>query len=267
MVQIYRLFVIYGSNWLVIVLPVLTYLAATGTFPILFRRHASHLLTSLFPFAVFAILELVASFTPGGFFFGNSSINFGTPYYSLTIGLNIVVTALICYRLISLSNVIRESMGNENAKIYTGVASIMIESALPYSLFGIVFLVPYARGSLVAVALGQVWAKITVRVSFPDVYTHVLILTPLRRSQCLAPQLIILRVVSEKAWTRETVAQTGTTFGFSTFAARRGTGTAMSESNPDHYNSSTVAGSYTGHSKSAGLGNSATTLELGDLKA
>ncbi|KAI0340440.1 hypothetical protein BDW22DRAFT_1309572, partial [Trametopsis cervina] len=177
---VFRLFIIYGSNWLIIVLPVLTYLAAT----------------------IFAVLELVASFKPGGFFFGTKSVNFGTPYYSLTIGLNIVVTALICARLLSLSRVIRESMGPENARIYTGVASIMIESALPYSLMGIVFLVPYARGQLVAVALGQVWAKIT----------------------CLAPQLIILRVVTDKAWTRDTIAHTHTNtgFGFSAFSARVG---------------------------------------------
>ena len=113
--------------------------------------------------AALAILELVTSFTPGGFFFGASSINFGTPYYSMTIGLNILVTALICARLLRLSRAVRETMGDENARLYTGVAAILVESALPYSLTGIMFLVPYARGSLVSVALGQVWAKCTVR--------------------------------------------------------------------------------------------------------
>ncbi|KAI0697361.1 hypothetical protein BC835DRAFT_770083 [Cytidiella melzeri] len=212
---IYRLFVIYNSSWLVIVIPIMAFLAAT----------------------VMAILELITSFTPGGFFFGNSSINFGTPYYALTISLNILVTALICYRLLSLSRLIRDTMGNDNAKIYTGVASIMIESALPYSLFGIVFLVPYARGDLVAVALGQVWAKIT----------------------CLAPHLIIYRVVSEKAWTRETLAGTNTSVGFSTFTARRG---PMVET--DRTNSSTVAASY--QTKRSGMGHSSASLELNELK-
>lgn len=111
---------------------------------------------------VFATLELVASFKPGGFFFGQKSVNFGIPYYSLTISLNIIVTALICLRLLSLSRVIRETMGEAHAKTYTSVAAIMVESAAPYSLFGIAFLIPYARGSLISIAFGQVWAKITV---------------------------------------------------------------------------------------------------------
>ena len=66
-------------------------------------------------------------------------------------------------RLRRLSTVVRESMGDENAKLYTGVAAILIESAAPYSIAGLIFLIPYARGNLVSVALGQVWAKCTVR--------------------------------------------------------------------------------------------------------
>ena len=155
--QIYRLFIIYGSNYYIIIFPILVYLGATGTHSCS-PRSAGKLTRVL----ALAILELVTSFTPGGFFFGASSINFGTPYYSMTIGLNILVTALICYRLLGLSRIVRESMGEENAKLYTGVAAILIESAAPYSLTGIMFLVPYARGSLISVALGQVWAKCTV---------------------------------------------------------------------------------------------------------
>ncbi|KAI0697349.1 hypothetical protein BC835DRAFT_1413718 [Cytidiella melzeri] len=115
-------------------------------------------------------------------------------------------------------------MGNDNAKIYTGVASIMIESALPYSLFGIVFLVPYARGDL-----------------------------------CLAPHLIIYRVVSEKASTRETVARTNTGTGFSTFAARRGT---IVET--DRTDSSTVAAS--DQMKRSEIDHSSASLQLNELK-
>ena len=53
-------------------------------------------------------------------------------------------------------------MGAEAAKLYTGVAAVLVESAAPYSLTGIAFLVPYARGSLYSVVFGQIWAKVTV---------------------------------------------------------------------------------------------------------
>jgi hypothetical protein len=43
--------------------------------------------------------------------------------------------------------------------MYTGVVSMLIESAAPC---GIMFLVPYTRGVGVAIAFGQVWMKLTV---------------------------------------------------------------------------------------------------------
>jgi hypothetical protein len=42
------------------------------------------------------------------------------------------------------------------------VAAILIESAAPYSLVGLMFLIPYARQSGTAIVFGQVWAKMTV---------------------------------------------------------------------------------------------------------
>lgn len=128
------------------------------------------MLHPLNPTLVLAVFELATSFTPGGFFFGAKSINFGTPYYSMTIGLNIIVTALICYRMLSLSKLVKAAMGEENARLYTSVAAIMVESAAPYSLTGLVFLIPYARSSMISVAFGQVWAKFTVSCHVLQVY-------------------------------------------------------------------------------------------------
>ncbi|KIP04042.1 hypothetical protein PHLGIDRAFT_76637 [Phlebiopsis gigantea 11061_1 CR5-6] len=160
---IHRLFVIYKGSVYIIVFPVLVYIAA----------------------AALAILELVTSFTPGGFFFGTSSVNFGVPYYSMTIGLNVLVTSLICFQLLSLSHQVREVLGEQNARLYTGAIAILVESAAPYTLIGIVFLIPYARSSPVGAAVGQIWAKFT----------------------CLAPQAIIFRIVSDQAWCRDTMTQ------------------------------------------------------------
>jgi hypothetical protein len=46
--------------------------------------------------------------------------------------------------------------------MYTSVASMLVESAAPYSVFGIMFLIPYAMGNPIAISFGQVWAKIAV---------------------------------------------------------------------------------------------------------
>lgn len=76
--------------------------------------------------------------------------------------LNVVITTLICVRLLYFSRRIRHILGEDGAKTYTSVAAILIESAAPYSLVGLMFLIPYARQSGTAIAFGQVWAKMTV---------------------------------------------------------------------------------------------------------
>jgi len=113
---------------------------------------------------VLAIIQLVVSGKPGGNFFNGKTIDFGTPYYTLTIVLNIVITTLICLRLFYFSRRIKHILGPDGAKTYTGIAAILIESAAPYSLVGLMFLIPYARQSETAIGFGQVWAKMTVRV-------------------------------------------------------------------------------------------------------
>lgn len=109
-----------------------------------------------------AIIELVIAGKPGGNFFGGRTINFGLPYYSITIGLNIVVTALISFRLLRLSRAISRVLGGDSSRIYTNLVTILVESAAPYSIIGIVFLIPYGMGSDTFIGFGQVWAKLTV---------------------------------------------------------------------------------------------------------
>lgn len=120
-----------------------------------------------------AIIELVLAGKPGGNFFHGKTINFGTPYYTITIALNIIVTLLIVFRLQKLSRAVSQALGRDTAKMYTSISSILIESAAPYSLVGIMFLIPYAMKSPTAISFGQVWAKITVCPSlFLTRHTH-----------------------------------------------------------------------------------------------
>ncbi|KAI0077301.1 hypothetical protein K474DRAFT_1575568, partial [Panus rudis PR-1116 ss-1] len=157
---LYRLYIIWDCRIVIILFPCLIYIGAVAL----------------------GILELVSAFKPGGFFFSGNAVNFGIPYYSIIIGMNLIITLLICARLFHLSRQVRSAMGDGNAKLYTSLAAIMVESAAPYTLMGLAFLPSYAIGNNSVVALGQVWAKFT----------------------CISPQMIILRIVSGKAWQRET---------------------------------------------------------------
>ncbi|KAJ3515206.1 hypothetical protein NLJ89_g1906 [Agrocybe chaxingu] len=172
--MLYRLFIIYGSRYWAIALPILIYFAAFSL----------------------AILELVLAANPGRDFFQGKNINFGTPYFSLVIALNLVITILICTRLTKLSKMVSRNLGSDSARTYTSIVSMLIESAAPYSLVGILFLIFYAAGSTTAIssAFGQVWAKLA----------------------CISPQLITLRVVTGRAWGKEIITQAQSSLDFGT---------------------------------------------------
>ncbi|KAF8487757.1 hypothetical protein JB92DRAFT_2820741 [Gautieria morchelliformis] len=171
---LYRCYILWRSDYRIIALPVLIYFAS---------------------FAL-AIVELVGAYTPGGNFFQGRALIFGTTYYSMTISLNIVLTLLICGRLIYFSRLMRAAFGNEQgaAKLYSGIAAMLAESAAPYTLVGIMFLIPYAQQSPTANVFGQLYAKFA----------------------CLSPQLIVLRVAQGRTWEKDTVrnAETSVSLGW-----------------------------------------------------
>lgn len=158
---IYRCFVIWNQRLWIIAFPILMWL---GTLAL-------------------AICQLVASAVPNGSFFGGRAINFGIPYYTLSISLNVIMSSLIIGRILYISKKVEAALGHKRACMYTSVSATIVESALPYALIGFMFLVPYGLSSETAIGFGQVYAKLT----------------------CLAPQFIILRVARGIAWDHSVV--------------------------------------------------------------
>ncbi|KAJ6626873.1 hypothetical protein B0H10DRAFT_1780350 [Mycena sp. CBHHK59/15] len=159
---LYRCYIIWGSSMKIIVLPVLIYFGAMSM----------------------AILLIYESAIPGASFFSGNSVSFGVPYFWLTISLNVIVTSLICGRLLSVRNRVRTMLGEQYCHAYTGLVAILLESALPFTVIGIIYVISYARNSPFSFAFLQIWA---------DFYA-------------ISPQLIILRVAMGKAWSKNTVA-------------------------------------------------------------
>lgn len=56
-----------------------------------------------------------------------------------------------------------KSLGEENARVYTGAAAILVESAAPYSILGIMYLIPYSLQNGTSILFGQLWSKMSVR--------------------------------------------------------------------------------------------------------
>lgn len=108
---------------------------------------------------------------PHGNFFGGSAVKVATAFYVITVSLNVVLTGLICGRLLRVSKLVSSSLGKESAKMYTGAIAILVESSALYSALGIMYLVPYALGVPIADLFGQLWTKTSV--SYQQVFLNI----------------------------------------------------------------------------------------------
>ncbi|KAH8103707.1 hypothetical protein DFH11DRAFT_1734629 [Phellopilus nigrolimitatus] len=137
---IYRFWLIYNFNYYIAFVPCLLLLGSVSM-------------------GIILLFQLTQPFAN---LWSTTAVNFGIPYWSLSAGLNVLVTALIVARLFLIRARTRAVLSTHHARTYTGVAAMLVESAALYSAAALVFVVAYARGSnvqnLVLPLLGQVQA-------------------------------------------------------------------------------------------------------------
>ncbi|KAJ8497033.1 hypothetical protein ONZ51_g772 [Trametes cubensis] len=137
----------------------------------------------LFPAALYlgsfalGIAQLIASGIPHSDYFAGFAQKLGTAYTSTIIGLEIIVTSLICVRILYVARR-RDRAGAQTVAYYTGGMAVTVESALPCTLLGIAYLITFSRGDEVSIFFLSIYVMST---------------------------MIILRIVSGRAWTRQTV--------------------------------------------------------------
>ena len=177
---------------------------------------------------VLAVIQVVVSGEPNGNFFGIQTIKIAVSYYAISICMNIVLTVLICVRLLRASKQISGILDEEAATAYTSAAAILVESAAFYSASGIMFLIPYAMQLQVGILFGQIWTKMSVSLS------HILYCTSSSiYFQVICPLLIILRVVNGRAW-KDNINTTVTPLEFATMSVGVETSTMNQESQLSH---------------------------------
>jgi len=138
-------------------------------------------------------IVLIASFVMGTLWTIQSSkagqspytqlpIAFGASYFSMSIGVNLILTVAIALRLLHTRRIVLMHMPAEHAAHYISVLAIIVESAALYSVFAIPFLVTYA-------------------LNHP---TNQVFLAMASSAQQIAAYLIIYRVAQGRAWSRDT---------------------------------------------------------------
>ena len=90
---------------------------------------------------------------PGLSMYSKEPLAFGSAYYALSLGVNIILTILIVARLLMYRRTHLEHLPAEHAQHYLSLATLIIESAALYTCFAIAFLVSYALNK----PINQIW--------------------------------------------------------------------------------------------------------------
>ncbi|KAJ2926143.1 hypothetical protein H1R20_g10959, partial [Candolleomyces eurysporus] len=130
---------------------------------------------------------------------GDSHVNYSVASTLLTVSTNIIVTTLITIRLLRARRTLTKLLPSADVRVYTGVIAILIESAAPLALFGLITAVTI---------LGQITG--TMNDSSEGVIVCMVLFDGLFYSFCaLSPHMIIFRVTTGRSFTKLPSAKDG----------------------------------------------------------
>ncbi|KNZ78859.1 hypothetical protein J132_09542 [Termitomyces sp. J132] len=124
---IYRCFIVY-QRWWVIVIPAIMWIAST----------------------VFAVLFTIQAALPQSSLWAQKTLDFALPYFSIVMALNALLTILLVGRLLYMRRKIASVLGGEHGRMYSHIATTLLESAVPYGLVSFVFIILYGTKNTVA---------------------------------------------------------------------------------------------------------------------
>jgi len=161
---LYRCYVIYAMSFWVVALPCLVYLGSVAM----------------------GITFIYQTSQPDASIWSSDAIDFGIPYFSISLGLNMILTLMIVTRLVLHSRNVRAAMGAPGGAsgLYKAIVTMLIESCAIYAVNSLLFVAPWGAGSHLA-----------------DLFLPVL-----AETQVIAPFLIIQRVANQSALTSNSVA-------------------------------------------------------------
>ena len=114
------------------------------------------------------ILTLFQASRPDASLWTHTTIQFSLPYFSISIALNTLLTLLLVGRLLYMSRKASRSLGQQHAATYISVASMLVESAAPYTITSLIFIITYARNSYVQNLVLPVLSQIMVSSVITD---------------------------------------------------------------------------------------------------
>ncbi|KAK1222835.1 hypothetical protein PQX77_014257 [Marasmius sp. AFHP31] len=117
---------------------------------------------------------------PSANLFTGQAIDFGLPYFVLSTSLNVLLTILLCSRLIFHQRRITKTLMRPQVP-YMSIVAMLVESSAIYAVCSVIFIGTYGAGNIASS----------------------IFLPVLAQAQIISPLLIISRVARRKAWTSE----------------------------------------------------------------
>ncbi|KAH7921923.1 hypothetical protein BV22DRAFT_1018335 [Leucogyrophana mollusca] len=111
-----------------------------------------------------------------------TGISYTASYFGVALAVNISVTLLIVSRLLLHRHRVTKVFGSGRGSHYTSIAAIIVESASLYSVFSLLFLIPFGLNNPVSNTFLQILGEVDI----------------------IASLLIIYRVLQGKAWSNDT---------------------------------------------------------------
>lgn len=167
------------------------------------------------------VITLYHASQPNSSLWRGITVNFGLPYFTISVGLNVILTLMISVRLLLHSRNIRSAMGSGSgtSSLYRTIATMLIESSALYAITSLLFIGPYAANNYASDIFLPILAEVQVGVFVNHVF-H------MSRSdvgcfKVIAPLLIIRRVATQNELTSTTaVSSAPTSSGGMTFRSR-----------------------------------------------
>ncbi|KAF8502521.1 hypothetical protein JB92DRAFT_3145924 [Gautieria morchelliformis] len=208
------------STWMQDVLLLYRFLVIWHGYYLLFVFPFMIFLTSI----AFSLLLLIQTGQRAGLISNLNKIPVPIIFFSLSVGLNVVLTTLIVGRLLAYRRRLDRSLGYQHTRPYVTIMAIVIESAALYTCVGIAQVVSLRLDPAIATGIQGMYGMMTA----------------------LAPHLIAFRVSQGRAWTRNMSDKTSVDFGFAKPSANsRNTETTAFGSQNDIVLSSRGGGSTT----------------------
>ena len=113
-------------------------------------------------YAVLGVATSVITGLPNSNFFAGVGQRVALSYSAVVISLNFTLSTLICGRLLYHAHEVKASLGRRVARKYTGAIALIVEAALPYTLFGLAYVITLGVDSPTSILFLSIYVMFTV---------------------------------------------------------------------------------------------------------